>query len=103
MNREKAIEIVYNALLSEYSIPVSIRGMNGVDKIQYEELKKSVLFLTDYYKNKDEIPKKVALAFVDISNYFFVPNLSYSKEDHELFEDYGIELSELANKLFDYE
>lgn len=49
------------------------------------------------------MPKKIALAFVDISNYFFVPNLSYSKEDHELFEDYGIELPELANKLFDDE
>ena len=103
MNKEEAIEIVYNALLSETSIPVSIRSMDGVDKIQYEELKKSILFLIDYYKNKDDVPKKVAQAFVDISNYFFVPNLNYSEEDLELFENYGIELTTLANQLFDFE
>ncbi|QYS91874.1 hypothetical protein JJC04_04160 [Flavobacterium covae] len=45
----------------------------------------------------------MALAFVDISNYFFVPNLNYSEEDYEQFENYGIELSELANKLFEDE
>jgi hypothetical protein len=103
MNKEKAIEIVHNTLLSENSIPVSIRNMNGVDKAEYDELKKSILFLIDYYKDKDEIPKKIALPFVDISNYFFVPNLNYSEEDHEQLEDYGIELSELASKLFDCE
>lgn len=40
MNEEKAIGIIYNALLSEHSMHVSIRNMNGVNKIQYEELKK---------------------------------------------------------------
>ncbi|MFK7050541.1 hypothetical protein FLACOL_00241 [Flavobacterium columnare] len=103
MNQEEAIKNVYNALLSETSIPVSIRNMEGVDKVQYEELKKNIIFLIDYYKDRDNVPKKLALAFVDISNYFFVPNLNYSEEDSERFEDYGIELSELANKLFDDE
>lgn len=103
MNEKEAIEIVYNALLSDTSIPVSIRNMDGVNKIQYEELKKSILFLIDYYKDKDNVPKKLAQSFVDISNYFFVPNLKYSEEELEIFEDYAIELSELANKLFDNE
>jgi hypothetical protein len=103
MNKEEAIEIVYSALLGETSIPVSIRNMDGVDKIQYEELKKSILFLIDYYKDKDDVPKKLAQVFVDISNFFFVPNLNYSEEDHELFEDYGIELTALASELFDFE
>ncbi|MFK7031632.1 hypothetical protein V3471_14965 [Flavobacterium oreochromis] len=103
MNEKEAIEIVYNSLLSDTSIPASIRNMDGVNKIQYEELKKSILFLIDYYKDKDNVPKKLAQSFVDISNYFFVPNLKYSEEEHEIFEDYGIELCELANKLFDNE
>ncbi|MET3047512.1 hypothetical protein V8245_04205 [Flavobacterium columnare] len=103
MNKEEAIKNVYNALLSETSIPISIRNMEGVDKIQYEELKKNIIFLIDYYKDRDDVPKKLALAFVDISNYFFVPNLNYSEEDYEQFENYGIELSELANKLFEDE
>ncbi|WP_258929637.1 hypothetical protein [Flavobacterium davisii] len=44
MNQEEAIKNVYNALLSETSIPVSIRNMEGVDKVQYEELKRILSF-----------------------------------------------------------
>ncbi len=103
MSLEDEIEIVFETLLGENSIPVSIRNMGGVDKEEYEKLKNSILFLIDYYKDKDLIPKKIALAFIDISSYFFVPNLNYSEEEQEQFEDYGIELSELANTLFDNE
>jgi hypothetical protein len=103
MNQEEALNIIENSLLSMDSFPVSIRSFQGVDKEKYEKLKKAILFLIDYYKDKDSVPKKLALAFVDISNYFFVPNIPYSEEDHERFENYGIELTALASELFDFE
>ena len=101
MNIKEALEIVEKRLVGIESIPISIRQMKGVDENEYDELINSISFLTDYFREKENVPKILALAFVDVSNYFFVPNLGYSKQEQEKLEDYGIKLSELANQLFD--
>jgi hypothetical protein len=100
MNKEISLKIVYERLVGPHSLPISVREMQGVNKKDYQELKCAIEYLIEYYSDKNEVPKELALAFVDIGNYFFVPNLNYSEEEHEELEDYGIELSELANKLF---
>ncbi|MDR1284819.1 MAG: hypothetical protein LBJ88_01300 [Campylobacteraceae bacterium] len=100
MNKEISLKIVYEKLIGFNSIPISIREMRGVNIKDYQELKCAIEYLIEYYNDKNDVPKKLALAFVDISNYFFVPNLNYSEKEHEKLENYGIELSELANKLF---
>jgi hypothetical protein len=100
MNVNKALKIVENRLLGEASIPVAVRLMKGVNKKDYEELINAILFLIDAFKGKVSVPKILALAFVDVSNHFFVPNLSYSEKELEFLEDCGIQLSELANELF---
>jgi hypothetical protein len=100
MDKDKALKIVYDKIIGIDSIPLSIREMKGVNADNFQELKSAIIYLIEYYGNKDDVPKELALAFVDISNYFFVPNLNYTEREHEKLEDYGIELSELANKLF---
>jgi hypothetical protein len=100
MEIQTALAIVENRLLGPESIPVHIREMQGINTAHYHELKEAVAFLIGAYKDKDTVPKLLALAFVDISNHFFVPNLNYSTEEQEKLEDCGIELSELANQLF---
>jgi hypothetical protein len=100
MNTDNALEIVYQKLLGEDSLPLNIRNMKGVDQDDYNQLINAINFLIDVYKNRTEIPKKLALAFVDIGNYFIVPNLSYSEKEIDLFEDYGMELSYLGQQLF---
>ncbi|WP_338840523.1 hypothetical protein [Flavobacterium ginsenosidimutans] len=100
METEKALQIVFEKLIEENSIPSKIRNINNVEHAEYCELINAINFLIESYKINPNIPKKLALAFVDISNYFFVSNLNYSEEDLERFEDYGIELSALGQKLF---
>ncbi|MFL0100136.1 hypothetical protein [Tenacibaculum maritimum] len=96
----KIVELVEDYLLGDNSFPVRIREKREIKQDEFEILKKSIEKLCDYYKEEDFIPKRIALCFVDISNFFFVPNLSYSESEIERFEDYGIALSELGNKLF---
>lgn len=100
MNTETALQIVHKNLLGENSIPVKIRSIEKVNENDFSELTLAINFLIHEYKNSESIPKKLALAFVDISNYFFVSNLNYSEKEIELFEDYGIELLRLAEELF---
>lgn len=103
MKENTALEIVYEKLLGENSIPVKIRTMEKLTENEFTELVEAINFLIDYYKNSENVPKKIALAFIDISNYFFVSNLNYSEKEIELYEDYGIELSRLAEELFSNE
>ena len=103
MNLETALQIVDERLLGENSIPVKIRSKEKLSENEYPELITAIHFLIDYYKDTENIPRKLALAFVDISNYFFISNHNYSEKEIELFEDYGIELSRLAEELFSNE
>lgn len=103
MKENTALEIVYEKLLGENSIPVKIRTMEKLTENEFTELVEAINFLIDYYKNSENVPKKIALAFIDISNFFFVSNLNYSEKEIELYEDYGIELSRLAEELFSNE
>jgi hypothetical protein len=101
MNQKQAISIIEERLLGENSIPVSIRAGEGLNEQNYNELKEAILFLIESYQHKKAVPKVMALAFIDISNWFFVENENYSTSEIERIEDVGIELSTLANQLFE--
>ncbi len=92
--------------MKNYLAKIQSRKNKNHEKLKendFTELVEAINFLIDYYKNSESVPKKLALAFIDISNYFFVSNLNYSEKEIELFEDYGIELSRLAEELFSNE
>lgn len=97
---KKTLQLVEYYLLGDNSFPIRIREKRQINPSEFEDLKKRIEELCTFYKDEINIPKNLALCFVDISNFFFVPNLNYSETEIEEFEDYGIELSELANKLF---
>lgn len=101
MNKEVAIERVEEYLLGEDSIPVQLRMRAGLDKEKFAILVEATEFLIEYYRSEDVVPKSLALAFVDISSYFFFKEGDYSEAELEEIEDAGILLTSLANQLFD--
>jgi hypothetical protein len=83
---EQFEENIYNLLLGEKSIPVKLRLKDNVDndyKILLEELEK----LTEKYSGKNNIPKKLGYAFLDISNYFEFSDRLYSEKEIDNIED----------------
>jgi len=92
---KELLKIIESYLIGYDSLPMKIRQMEEVCESDFNKLKDAIIEITKYYENKSEVPKQL-----DISNFFFVPNLNYSEEELERYEDYGIELSELANKIF---
>ena len=97
---QQNLKIIEEKLLGENSIPVKLRSERFFDKEAFDELEKAILAVIDFYKDKSEVPKLLALCFVDISNFFFVYETYFSEEEVETIEDAGIRLSELANELF---
>lgn len=103
MNEETALKIIEEKLLGINSIPVTVRMGHGINESDYTELKSAINFLIGHYKNETKIPKIVALAFLDISNHFFLGQSPYSQKENERIEDIGIKIAELGDTLFSNE
>ena len=100
MTQEEALIEVEELLLGERSIPVQLRLHEGFDREAYERLVKAIRVLIRHYKDQASVPKKLALAFVDVSNYFFYSEQAYPESVVEDLEDAAYELTALASELF---
>lgn len=99
--KESFIIIIEQELIGENSIPCKLRNEHFFDRIAFERLVNSIKEAIGFYKAQDNIPKKLALCFVDISNFFFVDSNYFPENEIEEIENAGMKLSELANELFD--
>ena len=95
MDIEQAIETIYTGLVSEESVPVKLRAFRELDREMLGQVQEALSFAIEYYKGKSLVPKKLAMAMVDIFNSGFS-----EKELREL-EDIGMKLQEQALELFD--
>lgn len=100
MNKEDALQTVYKHILEDGSILIKLREGQGLDEAAYTKLLQSMQVLIQEFKNSDTVPKKLALCFVDISNYFYFNEGKYSESEQDQIEDACHRISELANELF---
>ncbi|WP_285395857.1 hypothetical protein [Lysinibacillus sp. fls2-241-R2A-57] len=101
MDKDKALNVVYEYTIGDNSILVELREGDGLNQESYKLLIEAMRKLIEEYKDQSEVPKKLALCFVDISNYFYFHEGVYTKVEEVLFEDAVHEISSLANRLFE--
>ncbi len=77
-----------------------MRGKSLWNKGEFDELLAAIDFLTTEWADKDTVPKRIALAFVDIYGAFSFKDGFYPKDEQEFLEDMGIMLQEKATDLF---
>lgn len=99
MNIEEAIDIIYTGLVSENSVPVKLAAYRILDLEMLDQVRKALDFAINYYKGKALVPKKIAIAMVDIQGAFFFQS-GFEEEMLIKLEDIGIELQEKALELF---
>lgn len=100
MSIDEDLATVQRLLISGNSIPVQLRMHDGVDEDNYIELAGAIERLIDYYATRTEVPKSLALAFVDIGSAFDYAPGAYPDHELERIEDIGQELSHLGQMLF---
>jgi len=100
MGTEEAIAIVYDGLVSENSVPVKLRTNRELDSDLLNQVREALDVLTQYYKDKETVPKKLALAMVDIYGAFSFQAGYFNDEFLKELEGIGIELQEKAMELF---
>lgn len=99
MNNEEAINVIYDGLVGQNSVPVQLASHRILDLELLNQVRKALDFAIEYYREEDLIPKKLAIAMVDIQGAFFFKSGFDEKMLIEL-EDIGIELQEKALELF---
>lgn len=100
MSIDDDLNTVERLLVSERSIPLQLRMREGLDEDAYNELTGAIERLTDHYASQPHVPKRLALAFVDIGTAFYYPEGAYPSDELERIEDVGQELSQMGQRLF---
>lgn len=100
MTTQDDLATVTRLLVSEESIPVQLRMGEGLDEAAYTELAGAIERLVEAYRGRADVPKALALAFVDVGSSFFFGEGTYTEPERERIEDVGQELSYLASQLF---
>lgn len=99
MDIEQAIDIIYTGLVSEKSVPVRLASFRVLDFGMLDQVREALDFATKYYKGKPFVPKKIAMAMVDIEGAFIF-NSGFDEEMLGKIKDIGTELQEKAMELF---
>lgn len=100
MSIDDDLATVDRLLASEGSIPVGLRMRRGLDEDLFKELTGALERLTDHFQGRADVPKALALAFVDVGSAFWYPEGAYPPAELERIEDAGNELSLLGQNLF---
>jgi hypothetical protein len=100
MTPETALNLVYECLLGDNSIPQQLRMKQGLDHERFSQLTDAIRLLIDYYAGEDAVPKKLALCMVDVYGAFSFREGFYNDTDTVAIEDAGLLLQELATDLF---
>ena len=87
MDEDKAIEIIKAEILGSNSVFIKLSLKSGIDEDAFKRLLDAMDFLTKLYKNRDQVPKVVAGAFVDLTPYFERCLELYSEEERNRIFD----------------
>lgn len=98
-NIEQAVDIIYTGLVSEKSVPVQLRSFRNLDLQMLDQVREALDYAIKYYKGKSFVPKKVAMAMVDIYGAFYFRS-GFEEEELNKLELIGMELQEKALELF---
>jgi hypothetical protein len=100
MTPETALELVYEALLGSNSIPQQLRGKQGLDQSQFDQLTTALRWLIPYYGAQPVVPKRLALCLVDVYGAFSFRDGFYPPAERDEIEDAGLLVQDLATELF---
>lgn len=101
MDAADALQIVLDGLTGERDITVQLRMRKGLDECRLDQVIDALTILKGAYKGHCCIPKKLALAFLDIRTAFEAGAVYYDQATREKIEDGVQKLIEGAAEIFD--
>lgn len=99
MNIEQAIDIVYTGFIGKDSVPDQLKFSRKLDLEKLGQVREALDVVEKYYEDTPFVPKKIAMAMVDLQGAFFFKN-GFEEEMLRKLEDIGMEFQEKALKIF---
>lgn len=103
MTEQEAVEVIYEGLAGERSIPIKLSLGEGLDKDMLSQVEAAIRFLIERWRDRPEVPKRLAAAFLDLQTAMQWGGNLYSEKEQEEIEDASIELIQMAWELFEQE
>jgi len=100
MSEEEAVSTIEELLAGDQSIPARLAMKERIDEEAIAKLEDAIKTLTFLYKARNDIPKKVAAAFLDITPDFERTMALYPSEQQDRIEDLKLRIISLAHDLF---
>jgi hypothetical protein len=100
MDESEARKVVVEALAGANGIPVKLRRKDGLDEEQLDRVRKAAALLARAYEGREEIPRDLALAFLDIRTSMESGLGLYPEQAQDAIQDAAEELVELGLDLF---
>lgn len=99
MNIEQAIDIVYTGFIGKDSVPDQLKSSRKLDLEKLGQVREALDVVEKYYEDTPFVPKKIAMAMVDLQGAFFFKH-GFEEEMLRKLEDIGMEFQEKALKIF---
>ena len=100
MNLAEALETTIDLLLGDNSLPLKARMKTHILDEEIDKLYHAIDVLTEEYRHKDCVPKRLAACFIDVYGGFSFREDLYDEKERVRLEDIGIALQEKAESLF---
>lgn len=100
MTEAEAIRIVDEGLVGPEGVPAKLAMRKGLDKEQLEEVKEALRFLVEAWAGRADVPKKIAMAFVDLGPGMMRAWDFYPEAEQEEIEEASMALVDLGLSLF---
>ncbi|HEY7306309.1 MAG TPA: hypothetical protein VH601_19450 [Bryobacteraceae bacterium] len=100
MSEEEAVSAIDELLVGDQSIPGKLAMKKGIDEEAVARLESAIETLMPIYKVRNDIPKKVAAAFLDLAADFDRTMPLYSSELQDRIEDLKLHIISLGYDLF---
>jgi hypothetical protein len=81
-------------------LPLKARIKDHISNEEVSKLYNAIDVLTEEYRHKDYVPKKLGACFLDIYGCFSFREGFYSEEERRRLENIGIALQEKGEALF---
>ena len=103
MDDKEALEIIYEGLAGKECLPIKLSRGEGLDKKMLAQVKQAMQMLIEHWHGRDEVPKRLAAAFVDLHTAMEWGRDQYSESEQDEIEDVAIALVQLAYELLEKE
>jgi hypothetical protein len=100
MTEDEACRLIIEGMQGPQSLMRKLRRQDGFDEPQWLAMKAAFEFLIEAWRDRDSVPKSLALALSDIRDAFEIGGNRYEPNLQTFVEEVGCEVMDYTGRLY---